>query len=50
LEILSNLGCDVGQGFYFARPQPPEQVVQILAADKGPAVDADLLGPAGAHA
>ncbi|MDX6752445.1 EAL domain-containing protein [Geminicoccaceae bacterium 1502E] len=23
LEALSGLGCDVGQGFFFARPQPP---------------------------
>jgi diguanylate cyclase len=24
LEVLPALGCDVAQGLYFGRPQPPE--------------------------
>jgi diguanylate cyclase (GGDEF)-like protein/PAS domain S-box-containing protein len=33
LELLNGLGCDVGQGFYFSRPQAPEAIAQVLAAD-----------------
>ena len=36
LELLSGLGCDVGQGFFFARPQPPDEVVRLLAAEAPP--------------
>jgi diguanylate cyclase (GGDEF)-like protein len=30
LEALEALGCDVGQGFYFARPQPGEVVSALV--------------------
>ena len=30
LEALESLGCDVGQGFYFARPQPGEVVTALV--------------------
>jgi diguanylate cyclase (GGDEF)-like protein/PAS domain S-box-containing protein len=33
LDLLNGLGCDVGQGFYFARPQPSGEIAQLLAAD-----------------
>jgi EAL domain-containing protein (putative c-di-GMP-specific phosphodiesterase class I) len=31
LDHLRGLGCDVGQGFYFARPQPSEEIARLLA-------------------
>lgn len=30
LEELKALGCDVGQGFYFARPRPSEAIGELL--------------------
>jgi EAL domain-containing protein (putative c-di-GMP-specific phosphodiesterase class I) len=33
LERLRALGCDHGQGYYFARPMPAEQVAEMLTAD-----------------
>jgi diguanylate cyclase (GGDEF)-like protein/PAS domain S-box-containing protein len=37
-EILQRLGCNIGQGFLFARPMPAEQVVELLgdSADAEP--------------
>jgi len=32
LEKLLALRCDLGQGFYFAKPLPPERIDQLLAA------------------
>jgi EAL domain-containing protein (putative c-di-GMP-specific phosphodiesterase class I) len=29
--LLKELGCDMGQGFYFSRPLPPEEVPAFLA-------------------
>jgi diguanylate cyclase (GGDEF)-like protein/PAS domain S-box-containing protein len=34
VELLTGLGCDVGQGFHFARPQPPEEAAALLAASR----------------
>jgi EAL domain-containing protein (putative c-di-GMP-specific phosphodiesterase class I) len=31
LSLLKGLDCEVGQGFYFARPQPVEEIVLMLA-------------------
>ena len=31
-EALRELGCDVGQGFLFARPLPAEEIDELLAA------------------
>jgi diguanylate cyclase (GGDEF)-like protein/PAS domain S-box-containing protein len=31
LELLRELGCQIGQGFFFARPQPSEEVALLLA-------------------
>ena len=30
LALLRSLGCDLGQGYHFSRPQPPAQVVECL--------------------
>lgn len=32
LTSLRDLGCDLAQGFLFARPVPPDQMAQLLAA------------------
>jgi EAL domain-containing protein (putative c-di-GMP-specific phosphodiesterase class I) len=29
---LARIGCDLGQGFHFARPAPAEQVAELLSA------------------
>jgi diguanylate cyclase (GGDEF)-like protein/PAS domain S-box-containing protein len=31
-DVLAGIGCDRGQGFHFARPQPAEQFVSLLTA------------------
>jgi diguanylate cyclase (GGDEF)-like protein len=33
LEALEGLGCQVAQGFYFARPQPASQLAELLERD-----------------
>jgi EAL domain-containing protein (putative c-di-GMP-specific phosphodiesterase class I) len=33
LEALQGLGCQVAQGFYFARPQPALQLAELLERD-----------------
>ena len=37
---LRELDCDRGQGYYYARPQPPEALAGLLAAGVAPAVPA----------
>jgi len=32
LDSLQDFGCDLGQGFLFARPMPAEQINELLAA------------------
>jgi EAL domain-containing protein (putative c-di-GMP-specific phosphodiesterase class I) len=32
---LKRLGCELGQGFYFARPVPPEEITALLAEGAG---------------
>jgi diguanylate cyclase (GGDEF)-like protein len=34
LCVLRELGCDLGQGYYFARPAPAEQVRELLREDE----------------
>ncbi len=33
LELLTDMGCDIGQGYYFARPLPATDVTSHLASD-----------------
>jgi EAL domain-containing protein (putative c-di-GMP-specific phosphodiesterase class I) len=37
LERLRELVCDRGQGYYYARPQPPEALAELLAGGVAPA-------------
>ncbi len=30
LELLRVLGCDLAQGFHFARPRPPEEITELV--------------------
>ncbi|MBL0087919.1 MAG: EAL domain-containing protein [Ideonella sp.] len=30
MELLRELGCDAGQGYYLSRPLPPESIAQLL--------------------
>jgi len=43
LERLLELHCDLGQGFLFARPLPPEELKQMLAERKQMVAEAELL-------
>ncbi|HEV2744147.1 MAG TPA: PAS domain S-box protein [Rubrobacter sp.] len=38
-EELRKLGCDVGQGYYWWRPSPPEEADQLLASNPAPLPD-----------
>jgi EAL domain-containing protein (putative c-di-GMP-specific phosphodiesterase class I) len=46
LEKLLDLKCDLGQGFYFARPMPPEGIDELLAARTTFPPDGDGTRPA----
>jgi diguanylate cyclase (GGDEF)-like protein/PAS domain S-box-containing protein len=39
-ETLRELGCGLGQGFYFARPMPPEDAVEYLRSKQAAPTDA----------
>ena len=43
LERLLELHCDLGQGYFFAKPLPPEELKQMLAERKQMAAEAELL-------
>lgn len=33
-RMLANLGCDTGQGYFFARPLPPQEAIEFYRARK----------------
>ena len=35
LARLKDMHCDLGQGFHVGKPMPPEQVVDLLAVERG---------------
>jgi diguanylate cyclase (GGDEF)-like protein/PAS domain S-box-containing protein len=35
LELIRELGCELGQGFLFSRPVPPHEISAMLAAGEG---------------
>lgn len=39
LDRLMQLGCDLGQGFHFARPMDPESIERLLDGHPRPAAD-----------
>src|SRR3954451_15814979 len=45
---LKRLGCELGQGFYFARPVPPEEITPLLGTDLSPTDPAVSAGMAAA--
>jgi EAL domain-containing protein (putative c-di-GMP-specific phosphodiesterase class I) len=34
LESLRSLGCDIGQGYFFARPLPPNEFEELLKSGR----------------
>jgi len=36
LRQLQDLGCHFAQGYYFARPQPPEAIAALLKSSRRP--------------
>ncbi|MEQ1698500.1 MAG: hypothetical protein ABMA25_00225 [Ilumatobacteraceae bacterium] len=32
-DLLRELGCDVGQGYWFARPQPLASLMELLITE-----------------
>jgi EAL domain-containing protein (putative c-di-GMP-specific phosphodiesterase class I) len=36
-DVLRSLGCELGQGYHFGRPVPPEQFARLLELRKLPA-------------
>src|SRR6266571_836273 len=41
LDSLQDFGCDLGQGYLFARPMPADQISALLASDRTELVDPD---------
>jgi diguanylate cyclase (GGDEF)-like protein/PAS domain S-box-containing protein len=44
IELLRGLGCEVGQGFHFSRPQAPDEIERLLRAGAAPALAAGTAG------
>ena len=39
LRLLKDLGVDLGQGYYFSRPVPEAQLLELLANDIGSEIE-----------
>ena len=37
LDVVRDLGCELGQGYLFSRPVPPEQIPPLLGVELAPA-------------
>ena len=47
-RLLKQVGCDIGQGYYFSRPVPPEEVAALVAAPSAipaPEQESEALAP-----
>jgi len=44
VTALRELGCDIAQGYHFARPMPPADLVEWLNSTRHPVRDAAVTG------
>jgi len=35
-RLLNDMGCDTAQGYYFARPQPEKDIIELLKKNELP--------------
>jgi EAL domain-containing protein (putative c-di-GMP-specific phosphodiesterase class I) len=44
-QILTDLGCDIAQGYYYARPMPPEDITTWLTSQTATLADPGAAAP-----